>query len=364
MENYVKLLYDMIRLYTPSGEEGKLALMLKDRLLSEFGADRAYIDEAGNVIGVYDGREPSILLCGHMDTVPGELQVKIEEGHVYGRGAVDAKSSLAAFVSAACELRRKGFENKIVLAAVVDEEDRGRGVKAIIEEGLKTSYAVFGEPSSTRNIVIGYRGGVRVKVEFKTESYHASSVWMGKSAVEAAIEVWEDIRAYNVEALSRERKFDTVTACLTKICGGESHNMSPSHCEMALDIRFPPKTRCEEILERLNSTASKVCGQKIEYSLHVEDYTPPYVAPIKSELVEAFKHAVKKVLGGEAQMIRKTGSGDMNVYGSRMNVPTITYGPGDPKLAHTPHEKISLKEYLDSINVVCEALAYLSGKGG
>ena len=362
MDTYIQLLYDMIKLYTPSGKEEKIAQMLKEKMLNQFGADQAYLDKVGNVIGVYDGIEPSILLCGHMDTVPGELPVKMDDEHIYGRGAVDAKSSLATFISAASELRKAGFRNKVIVAAVVDEEDTGKGIKMLIEDNLRASYAVFGEPSSATNIVIGYRGGARFRLEFRTESYHASSVWLGKSAVEAAIEVWENVRKYNEEALSREKKFDTITACLTKIYGGETHNMSPAYCEMVIDIRFPPRVDYENILGQLNSIASKVCGQKIEYKIITEDYTPPYVASTKNELLEAFKYAVKKVKGVDAQLTRKTGSGDMNIYGSRMRVPTITYGPGDPKLAHTPYEKVSIVEYIESIKIVSEALQYIADK--
>lgn len=362
MNDYIKLLYDMIKFYTPSGREEKLAHFIKDKLQNEFKVDKAYIDRAGNVIGVYEGEEPSILLCGHMDTVPGEIDARIDDEYIYGRGTVDAKSSLAAFLSAANELRNSGFRNKLIVAAVVDEEDTGKGIKMLIEENLRTSYAVFGEPSSSTNIVIGYRGGVRVRLEFRTESYHASSVWLGMSAVESAIEVWEKMRRYNEEAFSRERKFDTLTVCLTKISGGESHNMSPSYCEMVLDIRFPPRIKHEGILEELENIVSNVCGQKIRYKIGLEDFTPPYIAPVKNELVEAFKYGVKKVKGIEAQLVRKTGSGDMNIYGNIMKVPTITYGPGDPKLAHTPYEKICLKEYLESINVLKEALKFLSKK--
>lgn len=362
MENYIKLLYEMVKLYTPSGKEEKLAHTLKEKILNEFGADQAYFDEAGNVIGVYDGIEPSILLCGHMDTVPGELPVRIEEEYIYGRGVVDAKSSLAAFVSAANELRKTNFRNKIIVAAVVDEEDTGKGIKTLIENDIKASYAIFGEPSSATNIVIGYRGGVRLRLEFRTESYHASSVWLGKSAVEAAIEVWESIRKFNEEALSKEKKFDTITACLTKISGGESHNMSPSYCNMVIDVRFPPKTYYENIMEQLEDITSKVCEQKIDCKIMVEDITPPYIAPIKNELVEAFKYAIKKVKKTSAQLTRKTGSGDMNIYGNKMKVPTITYGPGDPKLAHTPYERMSIREYLESINIIKEALTFISEK--
>ena len=89
------------------------------------------------------------------------------------------------------------------------------------------------------------------------------------------------------------------------------------------------------------------------------DCTEPFVADRKSPLVKAFARAIWKLRGTQAKLIYKTGTGDMNHYGPEMGVPVVTYGPGDSHLDHTPHEKISLRDYRDSVEVLKEAVRQL-----
>src|SRR4030065_1930677 len=86
------------------------------------------IDAVGNVIGVVGEGEPTIFLCGHMDTVAGHMPLRVEEGKIYARGAVDAKGPLAAMVMAAIAASKEpGFKGKILVASVVEEEATSRG---------------------------------------------------------------------------------------------------------------------------------------------------------------------------------------------------------------------------------------------
>jgi LysW-gamma-L-lysine carboxypeptidase len=360
--DYVDLLYKLITIYSPSGQEKMIASQIREWLSSDLMADNAYIDNAGNVIGIYEGKEPSILLCGHIDTVIGELPIQRDEKMIRGRGATDAKSSMAAFLCAAYELKKISFKNKVIVAGVVGEEDLGNGIKELIREGFKPSYAIFGEPCSLTNIVIGYRGGIRLGFKFTTTSYHASSPWLGKSAVDAALELWTFIKRYNDASIDKEKKFDTVSACLTRISGGESHNKSPSSCIMTVDIRFPPSVLSQSIVDEIRAEAENICGNKIGFKMETEDFTPAYTAPVNSELVKAFKVAIKKVKGVDAKLVRKTGSGDMNIFGKEVKVPTITFGPCDAKLGHTPYEEVNVQEYLDSIEILKEAIFDLSNR--
>ncbi|MEM2211888.1 MAG: hypothetical protein QXK12_00855 [Candidatus Nezhaarchaeales archaeon] len=81
----LKLLRSMLELYSPSGKEGEVASLLKGEM--EIGY-RAQVDGVGNVIGAIKGSSegPEVLLCGHMDTVPGFIPVKEVNGNLYGRG--------------------------------------------------------------------------------------------------------------------------------------------------------------------------------------------------------------------------------------------------------------------------------------
>ena len=99
-EASVELLRRMLEIYSPSGEEEELASFIKETMV-KLGFEPVWMDKAGNVYGAVGTGSPVILLCGHMDTVPGKTPVKMGDGRLYGRGAVDAKSSLAAMISAA-----------------------------------------------------------------------------------------------------------------------------------------------------------------------------------------------------------------------------------------------------------------------
>ena len=58
-------------------------------------------------------------------------------------------------------------------------------------------------------------------------------------------------------------------------------------------------------------------------------------------------------------LIRKTGTGDMNVIGNQLGIPVVTFGPGDPHAAHTIDEKISIDEYLRGIEVLKKTIQHL-----
>ncbi|MCD6470133.1 M20/M25/M40 family metallo-hydrolase, partial [Candidatus Bathyarchaeota archaeon] len=149
----VEFLKHMLEIYSPSGKEEKLSSFLAEELRT-LGFEEVWKDEAGNVYGAVGKGSPIVLMCGHMDTVPGEIPVKVKNGRLYGRGAVDAKSSLAAMILAAANLKNSLLKigGRIIVAGVVDEEGGGRGIKQLIREGLKVDYAFFGEPSGIGNI--------------------------------------------------------------------------------------------------------------------------------------------------------------------------------------------------------------------
>ena len=120
MQSYpVELLQAMLETYSPSGSEQRLADLLHQHMLSHgFEVKK---DRVGNVIGEFGNDGPRILLCGHMDTVPGEIPVRIEGDFLYGRGSVDAKSSLAAMlVGSILAKERSTLPFHVTLAGVVE----------------------------------------------------------------------------------------------------------------------------------------------------------------------------------------------------------------------------------------------------
>jgi LysW-gamma-L-lysine carboxypeptidase len=185
----VRLLTNLLGIYSPSGKEEAIANFLAQEM-KKLGF-QVGVDAVGNVIGVVGEGEPTIFLCGHMDTVEGHIPLRVDEGKIYARGAVDAKGPLAAMVMAAAEVAKeptfKG-KGKILIASVVEEEATSKGVRHLITQGIKADYAIFGEPSGVENITVGYKGQLQLKITCKTETGHSSTPWLYDNALEKAYE--------------------------------------------------------------------------------------------------------------------------------------------------------------------------------
>ncbi len=129
--------------------------------MSDLGFERVSIDSVGNLIATKGAGEPKILLCGHMDTVPGQIPIRIDSGYMYGRGASDAKGPLVAMLLAASEFKQRGT---IIFAGVVDEEGNATGVKELVRSKIAVDYAIFGEPSGLNNITVSYKGRLALRI--------------------------------------------------------------------------------------------------------------------------------------------------------------------------------------------------------
>jgi LysW-gamma-L-lysine carboxypeptidase len=100
--------------------------------------------------------------------------------------------------------------------------------------------------------------------------------------------------------------------------------------------------------------------RKIKARFRVEDKTEPFEANHTSPLVRALSLSVLDVCKTHPVLVRKTGTGDMNILGAAFDVPVVTYGPGAPHSSHTPHEHVEISEYVACIDVFSRALFHLS----
>lgn len=359
----VRFLTNLLGIYSPSGKEQDIANFLAvemKRMGFEVG-----IDDIGNVIGVVGKDAPVILLCGHMDTVAGHVPLRVEEGKIYARGAVDAKGPLAAMVIAAAQAAKEpGFKGKILVASVVEEEATSKGVRHLITQGINVDYAIFGEPSGVDNITIGYKGQIQLKITVKTETGHSSTPWMFDNALEKAYELWETIKAActypSIEP--QETPFTAITVCLIRMVGGRGNSVIPFEAEMNLDVRVPIQYTTTQVYDKMIKIIANYQSShpKVGVKASVLDTVEPFEANKTSPLIHVLSSSVRKVLNKPATLLRKTGTGDMNILGKAMNLPIVTYGPGESHLDHTIDEHIEINEYLKSIEVYKETILKLS----
>jgi [amino group carrier protein]-lysine/ornithine hydrolase len=362
-EQAVRFLTNLLGIYSPSGKEVDAANFLESEM-KKMGFEVGK-DAIGNVIGVVGEGEPVILLCGHMDTVSGHLPLRIEEGKIFARGAVDAKGPLAAMIMAALEASTEtSFKGKILVAAVVEEEATSRGVKHLITQGIIADYAIFGEPSGVENVTIGYKGQIQLKIVLKTETGHSSTPWLYDNSLEKAIELWEQIKnASSYPSLDPSASpYNAVTACLVKLIGGRATSVVPFEAEMNLDVRVPIQFSTDQVFAQIQKIITKyqASNQKVSVKATVLDTVEPFEVNKTSPLVHVLSSSVRKILNKPATLLHKTGTGDMNILGKAMNLPIVTYGPGDSHLDHTLDEHIETKEYLDAISVYKETILKLA----
>lgn len=358
-----RLLEGMVRIYSPSGSEGEISTFLSKEL-RQLGFD-VKIDNVGNVEGRFGSGSPRILLCGHMDTVEGELEVKRRGKVLFGRGAVDAKSPLAALICGAARHLEKGGKGTIVVLGVVDEEGRSRGMKHFLERSdEKFDYAVFGEPSGAYAVTVGYKGRLLLRVRCKTESGHASAPQLFENAIYVCMRVIGALQTLSQEWAGDGEKdlFDIPTLCVTSIKGGMQENTVPPICEIAVDMRIPPGWSLKQVKERVSIMLEecRVSEKRAKIEEGWGEENQPFLENPDSKLVRSFLDAIRGVRGREGRLSRKTGTGDVNDFVKKYDTSAVVYGPGNSKLDHTSMENVSMEEYNDSIKVIENVLWKLS----
>jgi LysW-gamma-L-lysine carboxypeptidase len=354
----VKTLEKALRLYTPSLSEKPMSDFLADKC-DDLGFEDIKIDEVGNLIAKKGTGSPKIMLCGHMDVVPGKVKVRKEGDALYGRGASDAKAPLIAMLFAAAAIQNNN--GTIIFVAAVDEEGSATGIKNLVKKDMGIDYAIFGEPSGVKQVTIAYKGRLAINLKVSVEdSSHASAPWLSKNAIQESMIFAKELKEGLETGQEDRTKGMLLTATMTEIKGGISHNVTPKECETTFDIRIPVDMNCKSTEQKIATLVKEIAEKRgVEAFYSILDETEPFEAPHNSPLVRAFTLGIIDVEHSRPTLIRKTGTGDMNVLGNQWKIPVVTYGPGDPHEAHTIDEKVSIDEYLRGIEILKKTLQHL-----
>ncbi len=365
-----KTLIELVRQYSPSGQEKNAVDYLISRM-KELGFTRAYKDEVGNAVGVMGEGEKQIVLLGHIDTVPGEIPVRIsprgedfspvrsedlttkDEKILYGRGSVDAKGPLACFVDAVASLGRVRDGWQIVVIGAIDEERESVGARHIVRQ-YHPKYAVIGEPSRWDRITLGYKGSARAAVTARREMGHSARA--DETAPEAVFAIWGRVRAW-AEAFNADKKraFEQILLSLRGISSGDDG--FEAWATLQISARLPETLLPETWYAQLEQLSAPETVTRTGFAI------PAYKAERNTPLVRAFLKSIRAE-GGKPGFVVKTGTADVNIVAPVWGCPTVVYGPGDSNLDHTPNEHISLIEYERAVNILSEVLRSLTEGSG
>lgn len=353
----IELLEQCVRIPSLSGEERAVAEFLRDQMKAR-GFERAFIDEAGNAVGIIGKGPRQLVMLGHMDTVGGEVPVRYDNGNLYGRGTVDAKGPLCAFILAAERVgqwlradapTQAGQWQIIVIGATEEEATTSRGARYAAEQ-YAPEWCIIGEPSGVNGITLGYKGRLLVQARFEMPARHTAVP--GPGVIEHAVQLWNWIdaraRSYNAD---KPKAFDQIIPSLRAI-RSDTDNLR-DWCDVLIGFRLPvefgPDAMTEEIDRWLNDCPIGNGDGSVEFICSGAEQA--WRASKDTPLARAFVDAIRAE-GLRPAFKHKTGTSDFNVVGPVWNGPIVAYGPGDSALDHTPDERVSIAEFEQSVRVL------------
>jgi [amino group carrier protein]-lysine/ornithine hydrolase len=391
----IDLLRGLVAIPSLSTQEAAASRWLVAQM-GALGYELAFVDDAGNAVGEIGPPDAvqTIVLLGHIDTVPGNIPVRIEatpEGEVlYGRGSVDAKGPLATFVAAVARLGAAWAHAQklrlVVVGAVEEEYATSKGARWIRDRFDGThepvpAACIIGEPSGAARVTLGYKGRLLIELAAHQPMAHTAGPDAGVATV--AVDFWNWLAAYagrwNVE---REKAFDQLSPSLRTL---NTHTDAAMHDHVVamVGIRLPLGFEIEPFVHELltwaaqrvgserpseilppqpgEATILELTGPALHLTLTLHAHEPPWRGERNNALVRSFQAAIRNELPGvRPGFVLKTGTSDMNVVGPAWRCPILAYGPGDSALDHTPHEHLSLDEYWQAILVLEGALRGLA----
>jgi len=337
----IDLLRGLVEIPSVSRREGEAIEWLVTRM-GERGF-RASVDDAGNAVGEIGDGPVHVVLFGHIDTVPGDIPVRIEGDDLVGRGAVDAKGPLAAFVAAATT-RVPGMRVTVV-GAVEEESPTSRGARHRATQAAP-DWCVIGEPSGWDAVTVAYKGRLTLDVALSREARHGAAP--GPTIAEEALALWLRVRESAADRAGADRSFERLVCRLEGIDAGASDGLV-ERAHLRIGYRVPPGVDPGDLeLAALRLAKSDGDTRVVVTTQGRED---PVRTPRTSPLARAFTRAIASE-GGQTTFKEKSGTSDMNVLFPAWRCPMVAYGPGDSRYDHTPIERLSIREFTRSISVL------------
>jgi succinyl-diaminopimelate desuccinylase len=346
--NVIALASELIRFDTinpPGGEAACIEHLAT--LLSRTGFQCEIVPLAEgrpNLIARRGGRQgkPPIAFSGHVDTVPLGAQPwkqpphggVVQDGRLFGRGASDMKSGVAAFVAAALQRAPElSATPGVVLFISAGEETGCEGARALARRGIggAAGALVVAEPTGNRPLC-GHKGALWLKATFQGVTAHGSMPECGINAVYAAARAAGRLETFAFD-VPRHDVMGAPTLNVGTLHGGANINSVPDRAELGIDIRTLPQMRHGEVRDRIARELGP--GVAVEALVDVESV---WTEPGDPWLCEAF--AICAALQGITPPVAAAPYfTDASLLKPALgDVPTLILGPGAAQMAHQTDE--------------------------
>jgi acetylornithine deacetylase/succinyl-diaminopimelate desuccinylase-like protein len=301
-----------------------------------------------------------VLLAPHLDTVNGtdeQFNPQTRNGRLYGRGASDAKGTVAAMFAALCEMSRSGARpagTEVVFAGLIDEENAQAGSRALAEARFKAELAVVGEPTCLR-VVTAHKGSLWLRLETHGKSAHGARPELGDNAIHSMAQIVCLLETKYATQLKRRRHplLGSPTVSVGVVAGGTQPNIVPDRCAISVDRRTLPG-ETETIVRREITALLRRNGLRVTFG---DDKLAPCLPletdprhPLVAQLLREFRQS--KPAGVhyfcDAAVLAQGG------------IPSVVFGPGDIAQGHTADEWISIAALTRSKRMLVQFLRSLA----
>lgn len=312
-------------------------------------------------------KKPSLIFSGHLDTVPvGDnlwkyhpFSAEIVDEKMYGRGACDMKSGVAALIEAMILLKERNdmLEHDVVFVGTAGEEVDCIGASLMVDEDvLKNAGAmVIGEPSNGK-VFTAHKGALWLEIKLFGKTAHGSMPGEGINAIVHMSELIERLKRFTFSYEKEHPLLGEPTLTISTIDGGVKTNVVPDQCKLTLDIRTIPEIEHSEIIKEMEAILKDLETEidHFQAELNVINNLPA----LENEKDDPFVHiALKTNKDLNKVSVEEWGANyytDASVYSPSLKIPIIIYGPGNEKLAHQPDEYVDLNSYIRSISYYAE----------
>lgn len=356
-----ELLRDLIRIPSPSCEEGDAAAYVREEM-ERLGLDGVFTDSIGSVVGRYGTGKRVVLFDSHMDTVGvgdrgawkvDPFEARLEGGVIYGRGASDNKAGLASMICALkilSVLKERADFSLYVVGIVQEEVCEGLALSVLLEEGGVAPECVVLSECTDLGIYRGHRGRAEIEITTRGRSCHGSAPERGENALYKMAPVLESIRYMN-EGLSEDPVLGRGSIAATKIeCETPSVNAIPDMCRVYVDRRTVPGDSADSVTRELDEAVRSVRGEvrlasfsRPSYKGYVkarQKFFPAWTLDEGSHAVVSAKAAYRLLFDEEPGIGRWLFSTDGNYSMGTRSIPTIGFGPGEEHHAHTVDDQV------------------------
>ena len=377
----ISFLRDIVAIPSMSSQEEQVVRRVAAEM-EKLGYDEVKFDALGNVMGRLGNGPRVMAFDAHLDTVavsdPTQWEFdpfagKLEDGKVFGRGAVDQKAGMAGMVYAGSIMKEMGLlEGWTVwmVGSVMEEDCDGLCWHHILNEKvLQPELVVSTEPTNLR-INRGQRGRMEIRVRVKGKSCHGSMPHLGENAIykiNPAIKAVQELG----DRLGDHPFLGKGTCTISWIgCKTPSLCAVPDEAEFHIDRRLTVGESRESALKEVEDALSAAGVEAEVFTLTYQEtawtglaypmdkYYPTWILDEDSPYLQAAKLAHRQVTGQEAEVSRwnfsTNGVAIMGLHG----VPCLGYGPGREEIAHMANEYVPVADVVTA----CAFYAALPGQ--